>query len=81
MQKSSNKGRKPTVEKGRQPTFDETKGHCNMADPMSCKSHWVMDASRSAFPLSNPETMGEEMIPVEPRRRPTPHTKVNECDH
>jgi len=50
-------------------------------DPMRSKEPWVMDVSSSVFRKTNPNKMGEEMLEAPGYKRPTPHVKVNECDH
>ncbi len=45
------------------------------------QNHWVKDIGYSACPTGNQTYPDDAWLPTEAKRRPTPHVKVNECDH
>lgn len=45
------------------------------------KDHWEMDVSKSIFPSGGGYEPADAFLPMEPSKRPTPHKKINECDH
>lgn len=50
-------------------------------DPMGMKSHWQMDVSDSVFPKYKESEPMTVWVGRSGTKRPTPHNKVNECDH
>jgi hypothetical protein len=43
--------------------------------------HWQMDVGSSVFPVGNDQDPAKAFLARRPSMRPTPHQKVNECDH
>ncbi len=50
-------------------------------DPMGMKDQWVMDVSDSVFPKYKEQEPMTAFVARSGSKRPTPHKKINECDH
>ena len=53
-----------------------------LKNPAQMKEHWTMDVSKTVFVEGDGKTPSDKaFLPTPGRMRPTPHVKVNECDH
>lgn len=45
------------------------------------KERWEMDVSDSVFPKARKSVPADAFLAKNPKEWPTPHKKINECDH
>jgi hypothetical protein len=62
-------------------TKDSTPMRVNERKGNPGNDHWQIDVGSSVFPKGNDEDPAKAFLPRSPKDRPTPHQKVNECDH
>ena len=53
----------------------------NYRKGMPSNEPWVMDVSKSVFPIGMDDDPKGAFLPRAGKDRPQPHVKINECDH